>query len=94
MSNRKLLKGVVLGAIAGGALAMLDQSTRNEVMGKVKETCTNTKYIVKHPSEAIHKLRTSYDTFANELSGGVNTTLNVLEKIQEFLDSLEVDEKK
>ncbi|HDB5314953.1 TPA: hypothetical protein O6X01_002925, partial [Staphylococcus aureus] len=31
--NSKLLKGIVLGGIVGGALALLDTSTRNKVMG-------------------------------------------------------------
>ena len=49
-------KGMLLGAIAGGALTLLDKDTREVMRDNVKKTSGKVGYILRHPDEISEKL--------------------------------------
>ena len=53
MSKSKFWKGVLFGAIAGGALSLLDRDTRTTVVAGCQKTTEKITYYVKHPQEAV-----------------------------------------
>ncbi|MDE3837971.1 hypothetical protein C0966_00935 [Bacillus methanolicus] len=58
MGNSKFFwKSVLFGAIAGGALSLLNRETRHAVMNDCKKTAKNISYIVKHPDEVVDQLK-------------------------------------
>lgn len=59
MSKSIFWKGVFLGAIAGGALSLLDQDTRKTVVAGCQKTTGKITYYAKHPQEAVDNLKES-----------------------------------
>lgn len=59
MSNTKFWKGVLLGAIAGGAISLFDRTTRYTVIGSCQKTTGKIKYYAKHPQEAVDYVKES-----------------------------------
>ncbi|MDQ0271557.1 YtxH domain-containing protein [Cytobacillus purgationiresistens] len=57
MGKSLFWKGVLAGAIAGGALSMLDRSTRETAKVKCKQTTGNITYYIKHPDEVVHQVK-------------------------------------
>ncbi len=52
-------KGVLIGAMAGGVLSMLDKQTRNAVISNYQKTSKNVTYLVKNPSVIVDKVKTT-----------------------------------
>lgn len=57
MGINKFWKGIVIGAIAGGAISMLDKETRQSVLEGVKQGTKEATYLITHPSETAEKVR-------------------------------------
>lgn len=57
----KFWKGVFFGAIAGGALSLLDKETRSAAAEGVRRAAHNVSYLVKHPTDFVDQIKeTSY----------------------------------
>ncbi|MCM3726286.1 YtxH domain-containing protein [Neobacillus cucumis] len=68
-------KGMLLGAIAGGALSLLDKDTREAMKENVKRTSGMVGYIVRHPDELSEKvkgtaakLKSTFETVSEDIS--------------------------
>lgn len=57
MSSSKFWKGVILGAIAGGALSLFDRKTRMSVKENIQCTSEKLAYFAKHPQETIDTVK-------------------------------------
>ena len=57
MGRNKFYKGVMLGAVAGGLLSLLDRSTRQEVGSTIKEQRTIYLHLFEKSSEISLRLR-------------------------------------
>lgn len=75
MSSRKFWKGILLGAIAGGAISLLDRETRQTVLANCQETGSKVAHYVKHPQEAVRcvkdstrRIRTTIEDMSEEIS--------------------------
>lgn len=55
-STDKFWKGILLGAIAGGAISLLDRETRNAVAASCKSGAKNVAHFITHPNETAEKL--------------------------------------
>ncbi|MDQ0220232.1 hypothetical protein [Peribacillus cavernae] len=74
--NSKLLKGIILGGIIGGALTLLDSSTRN----KVKNTAVDFKdssmdvfsQVKENPGEMKEQMVTRFKDASNTLKEAIN----------------------
>lgn len=88
MGQSKLLKGVFLGAVIGGAIALVDKDTREYVGDKSRKTGRKCQGYIQHPSEAIHSLRVSYDSFSSQISKGVEELLELLQKAESMLNKV------
>ncbi|MBP3038513.1 YtxH domain-containing protein [Bacillaceae bacterium Marseille-Q3522] len=80
MANNKFWTGVILGAIAGGAISLLDRSTRKEV----KETCTKAVFYVKHPEEAAAMVKNQTEKISAKAEVIREDVSFISEKIQDF----------
>ncbi|WP_144567288.1 MULTISPECIES: YtxH domain-containing protein [Neobacillus] len=68
-------KGILLGAIAGGVLSLLDKDTREAMKENVKRTSGKVGYIVRHPDEISEKvkgtaakLKSTFETVSEDIS--------------------------
>lgn len=81
MNESKLFKGMVVGALAGAGMSLLDRATREEVKYKLKTVSSDVKYYSKNREdlrmklqETADKLQTVYNQFSQDaqyLSGKV-----------------------
>jgi gas vesicle protein len=75
MSRTKFWKGVLLGAIAGGAISLFDRQTRKVVFENCQGASNTITYYVKHPQEAARcvkdstgRLRSTIEEVSEEIS--------------------------
>ena len=84
-NNGKLLRGMVIGAVIGGALSMLDSTTRN----KVTETTKNMKdstmdmysQVKNNPSEVKDDLQDRLKSASSVLKEAISDAQNLYEKV-------------
>lgn len=88
MGKRKLLTGVIVGAVVGGLTALVNKEARTYTKNKVKEKTKQTKYYLKNPSIAVRNVRKSVEKFNEKLEEGSTSTLQALEQIEETLDKI------
>ncbi|MCP3029071.1 YtxH domain-containing protein [Halobacillus sp. A5] len=94
MGETKLLKGIAAGALIGGAVMLFDKNTRQYVMNKSKGAGVSCQNYLQQPSEAIHAVRLSYESFSKKLNKGIDDILVLLNKAEEALNKIgEMDEK-
>jgi gas vesicle protein len=55
--KNQLWKGMLLGAIAGGALSLLDKETREIVKENVQSAARKVTYVVRNPREVVSKVK-------------------------------------
>lgn len=85
-STDKFWKGILLGAIAGGAISLLDRETRNSVVESCKSGAKNVTHFVTHPSEVAEKLKnttTQLRTTVEKVSEDVSFIAEKVEEIRE-----------
>ncbi|MGG0643446.1 YtxH domain-containing protein [Sporosarcina gallistercoris] len=85
MGNSKLGKFILLGALLGGAAALLDRTTRNSLMGTSKKAANEIQYYAKNPETLKQKLVDQKDKFQaayEQLSGDVSYIKEQVEELK------------
>ncbi|MCM3759082.1 YtxH domain-containing protein [Sporosarcina aquimarina] len=85
MGKSKLGKFVLFGALLGGAVALLDRSTRNSVMGTSKKAANEISFYAKNPETLKQKLVDQKDKFQaayEQLSGDVSYIKEQVEELK------------
>ena len=86
-NNGKLLKGMVIGAIIGGALTMLDSNTRNKVTTTTKNMKDSTMDMYSHvknnPSEVKEDLQERLKSASSVLKEAISDAQSLYEKVNE-----------
>jgi hypothetical protein len=77
-------KGMLLGAVAGGALSLLDKGTRQEMKVKVQTVSGKVSYIVRNPKEiskkisgTVGRIKSTYELVSEDIS-------YIMEKVDEI----------
>jgi gas vesicle protein len=96
LGNNKFLKGVMLGAVAGGLLSLLDKTTRQEVGVTLKNSGTNISKYSKNPKmlaetskDVYEKLRTTADQVSKDIqfiSEKVNEIKDMTPQVKEMIE--------
>ncbi|MYL21305.1 YtxH domain-containing protein [Halobacillus litoralis] len=86
--GQTLWKGILIGAAAGAAAALIDKDTRTMVGQKSKAAGSKCREIAASPSEAVHSLRLSYESFSKQLNKGVEDLLELLDKAESMLNKV------
>ncbi|MCM3739509.1 YtxH domain-containing protein [Oceanobacillus luteolus] len=88
MGQRKLIFGMVAGALLGALAMQYDKETRSytkECLNKLKD---NSSELLSNPTETVHKLRESFDRVNQNFTVGAENTINALEQVETTLDRL------
>ncbi|GIO24911.1 YtxH domain-containing protein [Oceanobacillus sp. J11TS1] len=88
MGKRKIILGVVAGAVIGGATALFDKEARSYACGKVKEIKDSSSYYISNPSEAIQGLQKTVDKVNQIFESGSSNAMNALEQVEQTLDKV------
>ncbi|KGP91017.1 hypothetical protein N780_17235 [Pontibacillus chungwhensis BH030062] len=89
MGENKLIKGMLIGALAGVVYALFDKDTRLEASTCVKRTSGKIREYAAHPSDAIHDFRLKYEHMAQAVTAGSEQAVHILDQLNEFLEKIE-----
>lgn len=90
-STNKFWKGILFGALAGGAISLLDRETRKSVMENCKKTAGNITYYVKHPNEVGEQLKEKTEKLrmtVEQVSEDVSFIAEKVEELREIIPSV------
>ncbi|WAA08993.1 YtxH domain-containing protein [Fervidibacillus albus] len=79
MATGKFLKGIVYGALIGGAIALFDKQTREGVFSKGKEIGDDVKELLTHPREKFQRFQDKV-TFIKQSIEDMNDDLQFIMK--------------
>ena len=85
MGSNKFFKGVMLGAVAGGLLSLLDRSTRQEVGSTLKNSGNYISTYSKNPQQLIESSREVYEklrTTADQVTRDIQFISDKVEEIK------------
>ena len=77
-------KGIVIGAIAGGAISLLDRPTRKAVSKNIQKTSSQVGYLVKNPSIIGDKVKETANQMRETIEQVSEDVLFIKEKVEEL----------
>ncbi|MFB1050933.1 hypothetical protein [Paraliobacillus sp. JSM ZJ581] len=92
MKKSLLTKGIVVGAIVGGALTFFDRDTRMSVKSKLRKVNRKTTFLMTHPSDVVAEIRNQYESMSTLMLKGFDTALDFINEFQSIVN--QIDEKK
>lgn len=86
MGKSKFISGMIIGAIAGGAISLFDRATRNSVLAGCKKTTSDVTSMIKHPKEAIEKVKTMTSNMRTTMEQVSEDVTFIAQKVEELKD--------
>ena len=86
MGKRKLVIGMIAGAVAGGLATLVDSETRHYTKEKFVTAKEKTGIIVSNPSQAVQEARFAINRMNDSVSGTIAKAINTLDQVEGSLD--------
>ncbi|MGG4382989.1 YtxH domain-containing protein [Priestia megaterium] len=84
--RNKLVEGIVIGAIIGGAVSLFDKETRSSVIQGSKKLKDKTTTLIQHPELVTDTVKEKYETIRTtieQISEDVSFIAGKVEKLKE-----------
>lgn len=88
MGQRKMLIGVLAGALVGALVMQFDKDARYYTKSCLNKVKDNSSELLNNPEDTVRKLRNKFDQLNNTISVGAENTINALEQVESTLDRL------
>lgn len=88
MQNKKLVFGVMIGALVGGLTTLFDKQTRSKTKIQCQNASNKTSYYLKHPSEAVRDARVACNRFNDSFNASAESAINALEQVENTIDKI------
>lgn len=85
MGKRRLLRGIVTGAVIGGIISLFNNDARHYAKEKMCATKEATTNLIKQPTETVSSMKQTVETLSHRFSEESNNVLNALEQIESTL---------
>lgn len=85
-SSKRFWMGMFLGAIAGGAVSLLEKSTRQAVKADFSKVSREVNYVVKHPNEFIENMKETANKVRTKVEQVTEDIAFITEKVEEIKD--------
>jgi gas vesicle protein len=85
-SSKRFWMGMVFGALAGGAVTLLEKSTRQAVKEDFSKVSSGVAYVVKNPNEFIEDLRETANKVRTTVEQVTEDVAFITEKVEEIKD--------
>jgi gas vesicle protein len=86
MSSKRFWMGMVLGALAGGAVSLLEKSTRDAVREDFNKVSSGVAYAVKNPTEFIEDIKDVANKVRSTVEQVTEDVAFITEKVEEIRD--------
>ncbi|TKC16267.1 YtxH domain-containing protein [Robertmurraya kyonggiensis] len=86
MSTNKFWKGILLGALAGGAISLLDRQTRTSVVESCKKGTKEVSHYISHPTEMAEKIKVKTSKLRSTVEQVSEDVSFIAEKVEELRD--------
>lgn len=77
-------RGMILGAIAGGAISLLDKQTREVMTEKVQNTTAKVSYVFKNPGEITDKVKETAEKLKQTVKQVSEDISYITDKVEEL----------
>lgn len=80
-------RGIILGAIAGGAISLLDKHTRELMKENVQKTSSKVSYVFRNPGEITDKVKETAEkikTTVKQVSEDISFITDKVEELREL----------
>ncbi|NYE09611.1 methyl-accepting chemotaxis protein [Bacillus niacini] len=84
MGKNLFFKGIIYGALAGGALSLLDKKTRQDMKVNVKKAYEQVSYVVRHPGEITENVKETAEKLRNTIEQVSEDISYITEKVDEL----------
>lgn len=84
--SNKFVKGMLIGAIAGGLLSLLDKNTRTATINNCRTCCEKVTAVVKDPNIVINQVKEVTGKVRNSLDQVTEDIAFITEKVSELTD--------
>lgn len=85
--TKNFWRGVLIGAIAGGALSLLDKKTRDACFDNCRNTTKNVTYFVKNPSVIADKVKTTSERVRQTVEEVTDDLTFIKEKVEQLAEA-------
>ncbi len=90
-ANSKLMKAIVIGAVVGGVVAMLDSSTRKKMTTKTKEMKDSTTKMITQVRENPTEVKRDWQERIKTTSAAVKEIINDAQQLYEKVNSTVIE---
>ena len=85
MSDMKnFWKGILLGAVVGGAISLLDKPTRKAVSMNVQKTTAKVNHVLRNPSIIVEKVKETSSQMRETMEQVSEDVIFIKEKVEEL----------
>lgn len=91
MKKGKLYTHIVLGALAGFALALRDRDVRKVVQSNYNEWTSGVKKFLKQPTQSIKYSKNTVENWKQQFDEQSDQLLNAVEQVENTLDKFRKD---
>ncbi|MGN1400346.1 MAG: YtxH domain-containing protein [Bacillus sp. (in: firmicutes)] len=84
--KNRLMQGVLVGALAGAAISMLDRDTRESVMNGCKNSYKRTKTLIQNPEYTVGNLKEKTNRIKHTVESITEDVMYISGKLQEIKD--------
>lgn len=84
---RNFWKGIILGALAGGAISLLDKPTRNAVASNCKKATKSVAHMIQNPGEVVDKVKTTSEQVRQTIEQVSDDIFFIKEKVEELTEA-------
>lgn len=77
-------RGMLLGALAGGAISLLDKQTREVMCENVQKTTRKVTYVLKNPGEVTEKVKEAAEKLKTTVKQVSEDISYITDKVEEF----------
>lgn len=84
--SNKFWKGMLWGALAGGAISLLDRQTRQAMKENLQKTADNVMYVIKNPGEITDQVKEKalkFKTTVEEVGEDLSYIADKVEELRE-----------
>ncbi|RSD26684.1 YtxH domain-containing protein [Mesobacillus subterraneus] len=85
-SSKKFWMGMFLGALAGGAVSLLDKPTRQAVKEDFSKVSSGVAYAIKNPNEMIEDIKEAANKVRTTVEQVTEDVAFITEKVEEIRD--------